>query len=320
VDVHIPMVMLLFVVLVLSFRNDMRTKNIVHGFRKNHSFVIKPKNTEDYPCPPVNPDGDNCGLAFQGALDAIPDDNDWGVDGKTTLTSAIDNYVSECSASKCQANCPEVASNNALSVTPNEVVFTACKPADDPLITAPITTTECSADASNTDPACSEAYQGVLTATTPDQNGLWNGGNVKTSIGAYVTACRKSACNDQCTAVISQKNVQNIYTKLKEDFEANCDPSSGSSSSGSSSSGSSSSGSSSSGSSSSGSSSSGSSSSGSSSSGSSSSDLSSVESYNDTDLPDDNGQGDGGLMIGKHNSALFMIIFSLVILHLANFL
>jgi hypothetical protein len=296
---------ILSVVLMLSFGSVLKPRNAMNGFTKNHSLVMRDRVIPVYDCPPVNPDDGDCGSAFTQGTSKIPAGTAWAGNEKSELIAAVNNYISKCSASKCQTGCPAATNDETWPANPQDLVLTSCEPEANPLTTGSIVLNECPTEPVDAEGTCSNAYQSVLNAVTVPENDNWNGEGVKNSIAAYVTACRKTACNQLCADVISSKNVQNEYTKLKEDFILNCNPpSSASSSSASSSSDSSSSTS--------------SSSAGSSSAGSSSAGSSSTESSNDTDIPNDDGQNDNGFTTSNYSVGLLTVLVSLITLQLTT--
>jgi hypothetical protein len=192
----------------------------------NITKVLSGTKTQKYECPPVEPDGDQC-LSKYGTANAavtVADNYD-----AATSVSAVNDFITACSATKCQNLCETVASDVPWTSKDADGAFaTNCLPVA-AVPTAEIDSAVCEAEPAptNDEETCATSYQKVITATTTSKTEpikAWVAADVQGAIDEFGQNCPKTACVSTCKSVISLKNVVNEYTSLKTSFTANCNP------------------------------------------------------------------------------------------------
>jgi hypothetical protein len=192
----------------------------------NITKVLSVTKTQKYDCPPVDPDGDQCSVKYGAANDAVTEDNPYSA---SASISAVNEFITACSATKCQKLCETFASDVTWEAVDEDEEFAAnCLPVAS-VPTAEIGSTVCEAEPAptNDDETCVTSYQKVITATTTSTAvpiKAWVATDVQTAIDEFGQNCPKTACVSTCNSVISLKNVANEYTSLKTSFVANCNP------------------------------------------------------------------------------------------------
>jgi hypothetical protein len=209
---------MLSIVFILYIRKDASVRKV-----QNQSLPIRPKVVKSYPCPPPDHDTDLCENAYKAAVTSIDTtDTSWTAI-KVAANAKIDDYVDKCLTSRCQEKCLDLLKDNDLSVAITATDLEDCEQPD-PVVTAELGTTICTSEAADNEETCKGAYEALISATTPTAAKPWTGATIVSSVSAYVTACKKTACSNDCRSIISGANVALQYTSLLLNLNAKCNP------------------------------------------------------------------------------------------------
>jgi hypothetical protein len=209
---------ILSIVFILYIRKE---SNVRKGL--NQSLLITPKVVKSYTCPPPNPDTDLCDNAYKAAVTSVDVTGTTWAAITVAVNAKIDDYVDKCFTSRCQEKCIDLLKDNDLSAAITAADLEDCEQPG-PAVTAELGTTICTTGATDNEETCKGAYEALISAVTPTAAKPWTGATIVSSVAAYVTACKKTACSNDCKPVISGANVALQYTNLLLNLNAKCDP------------------------------------------------------------------------------------------------
>jgi hypothetical protein len=221
------------IIILLSFKDGKNKKNSnIHDVRMfknadrlvaNQTYIVNTKATTPYTCETLLDDTVDCVDKYDAVSTAGAT---WG-DG-AAITTAVNNYITECKTSKCKTGCPALASAKDLGSELNTYVAAfevTCRPKSLET-TNEITTAQCTPLIADTTTVCATAYTAVITATTVTSDLPWDAVGVKAAIDDFIVKCGTTKCKETCKTVISKKDVGTEVANLKSSFTSSCNPSS----------------------------------------------------------------------------------------------
>jgi hypothetical protein len=165
-------------------------------------------------CTPPGTDIATCSAKYQAVIDAIG--NPTWVGG--TVKKAINEYITDCGATKCESACTNLIDKKDLKAVNNDIknsFASSCKPIKKSNVAS------CSAETIENSEICPTTYEAVKTAL----NGQWNDGStIQAAVNKFLTDCQKTSCTDSCKTLVSAKEFNTQIPTYKTQFEGACNP------------------------------------------------------------------------------------------------